>query len=121
MTVENLSVAPRLILHFGGHIYTFRRVRLPSDPFAAVDIAVIDSDGRQVGGASPVIRSVDGIVERAGSGELHRYGAAVAPGRFTIAVAPPPGYGIASSQPNPFVGVARLDHTTQVTIQLTKR
>lgn len=120
LEIENVSPGPVLTLQIGGHSYRWRRVRLPSDELAIIDIAVVDLEGRQVNGATMVIRSRDGIVERAGSSELHRYATGVSPGIFTIAVAPPPGYTIAPSQANPSAGTAILGQTTTVSIRLVK-
>lgn len=118
--VLSSSGAPKLTLTLQGNEYVWRLVRPYPPSLLSIEIAVVGPDGAQVPGALIRIRSSDGIVTRAGSTVFRTIGAGVAEGPATVAVAPPPGYTFAPSQPNPVTVTPTRDQLTKISFRLVR-
>lgn len=120
-TVESLSPEPIVSVPFGGHTYTFRRLKAPDALPGYVAVTVTDQLGAAVNYALIVFHYSNGQVQRAYSratGAPQLGGGS--PGPLVINIAPPAGYTFAPGQANPVDTTIVSEQTTQVSVVLVK-
>jgi len=108
-----------LELSIGGQTYLWRRVRPPTDSQAALNVFVIDEQGRFVNGVKVEFRESTGLVSNGGTSFDRAAGFVAVPGVIvTIHARLPAGYIFAPGRVNPVS--AAVGSTAEVRIRVVR-